>query len=233
MSSLRARVTFAIDPAASAALQCAQSAANALANVATVRLVAVDRLIGRDLREADRFVSLGRRTFAAVPHLRELASQCRDKTLALLFDEDAQRAHQDDELSPLRRYCGRIVVDDREAMARLRHRLLAPVHVIAPDDARALWSLLTLAPGADDSVETNLQQAQQHLAREDQLGAFAAAARALQLAPDQPGIVADVARLLAGLGERQRAVALCRSFLDQRPDSTPVGLALAELSCAR
>lgn len=111
--------------------------------------------------------------------------------------------------------------------------MLAPVHEIDPTDGAAFWKVLSLAPGDDDGVETHLQEAQQWLAREDQKGAFSAAARALQLAPDQPGIIADVARLLSGMGQGERAVALYRKFLVQRPDAVQVSRALDELAETR
>ncbi|MEQ1632794.1 MAG: tetratricopeptide repeat protein [Planctomycetota bacterium] len=232
MSRTRFVVTFVADPSAPAARHCAELAASALASVARVRLVPVERLIGRDLRECDRFVTAGRRTFAAIPHLRELATQCRDKAIGLLLAGDGIEL-DDDSVAALRRHCGRVATDDRTTRSRLRERLLAPVHEIDPTDAAALWKVLSLAPGADDGVETHLQQAQQWLAREDQKGAFSAAARALQLAPDQPGIIADVARLLSGMGQPERAVALCRKFLAQRPDAVQVSRALDELAQLR
>lgn len=229
MSRPRPSVVFAVDPAAPAARRCAEYAAAALAPAAAVRLVPHDRLIGRDLRECDRFVSLGLRTYDAISHLRELATQIRAKTIALLLDEDRIQATTPAGLAALRRHCGRVVVDDKTAVHALREHLLAPVHLLTADDAAGLWRILSLAPGSPDEVESHLQEATLWIARGDGKAAFAAAARALQKAPDQPGIVADVARLLASLGEREHAVVLCRNFLAQRPDAEAVGRALHEL----
>jgi predicted Zn-dependent protease len=99
----------------------------------------------------------------------------------------------------------------------------------APSLASALAAVLRLGPGTADSVEAHLVEARQWVARGDLPGAFASASRALRLAPDQPGIVADVARQLANLGETQRAEQLCERFLRQRPEAAPVQGALAEL----
>lgn len=229
MNRARLSVVFAVDAAAPVARRCAEQAAAALAGVAAVRLVPHERMIGRDLRECDRLVTLGLRTTEALPHFRELATQVREKTIAVLFDDDLESACTQKGLASLRRFCGRVVVQDRTAVASLRERLLAPVHAISPDDPNALWHVLTLAPGNADEVECHLQEAMQWIARGDQEAAFSSASRALQKAPDQPGIVADVARLLAGLGQRERAVVLCRHFLAQRPDAAPVDQALREL----
>lgn len=229
MNRTRLSVVFAVDPAAPAARRCAEQAANALASVAAIRLVPHDRLVGRDLRECDRFACLGLATFDAIPHLRELATQMREKTIAVLFGEQLANATTPKALTALRRFCSRVLVDDRSAIPALREHLLVPVHAIAEHDATALWNVLTLAPGCSDDVECHLQEATQWMTRGNQEAAFSSASRALQKAPDQPGIVADVARLLANLGQRERAVVLCRHFLQQRPDAAPVDHALREL----
>jgi len=188
--------------------------------------------VGRDLRECDRFVCAGAVTFAALPHLRELCAQRREATVAVLAGARAAVAADDpDELAALWRNCGRVaVVADAGAVTALRQRLLVPVHRLAAGDAAALWAMLAAAPGAGDAIATRLCEAQQHLLRGDARAAFCAAARALQHAPDQPGVVADVARLLAGLGDRERAVTLCRTFLRQGTAAAPVVAALRELT---
>jgi len=53
--------------------------------------------------------------------------------------------------------------------------------------------------------------------------------RALSRAPDQPGIVADVARLLSRMGRSGEGEQICKVFLLPRQISEPVKQALSEL----
>ena len=232
MTGSRLRVCFAVGDAAPALAEFAAALPPHCGDRVLVRAVPAGELVGRDLRECDRFVCAGAVTFAALPHLRELCAQRRAATIAVLAGPRAATAADDaDELAALRRNCGRVAVaGGASAVTALRLRLLVPVHRLAAGDAGALWVLLAAAPGAGDAVATRLVEAQQHLRRGDAHAAFGAAARALQQAPDQPGVVADVARLLAGLGERERAVTLCRTFLRQGTAAAPVVAALRELA---
>lgn len=102
----------------------------------------------------------------------------------------------------------RLVAHDRLPCMPCARTCSSPVHPLAADGAAGLRRILSLAPGSADEVESHLQEAAQWMARGGGKAAFASAARALQKAPDQPGIVADVARLLASLGKREHAVAV-------------------------
>jgi tetratricopeptide (TPR) repeat protein len=213
------RATFVVDAATTVTGRRAAAAGSAMPPLVRARTVAAEALIGRDLRECDRIVVWGWRTLAAPTHLRELLVQCRARIVAVVPDA-AAAAHDAAALSLLRRHAAHVVVDDDAAAAALRGALLAPVH-LARSDA-ALTAVLRLAPGAPDSVDAHLVEARLWNARGELAPAFAAASRALRLAPDQPGIVADVARLLANLGDAERAAMLCERFLRQRPDAAPV-----------
>lgn len=227
MAAALRQVTFVESPGSPAA-----SLAAALARIAPaatrVRTVAADQLIGRDLRESDRLLAAP--AVLATAHLRELFAQRRAHTVALVGGGGAAAAVEDDAvLALLRRHSGRVIVDDPRAAATMRVRVLQPVHVLAANDAAALWTILGMADGNDDSVAMHLVEARLYVQRGNEAAAFASAARALQQAPDQPGVIADVARLLSNLGEGERAVTLCRTFLRQGVTAEPVRAALAEI----
>ncbi|MGE3174325.1 MAG: hypothetical protein AB7O97_16975 [Planctomycetota bacterium] len=192
-----------------------------------MRAVAAPRLVGRDLRESRRVVCLDWRCIDAAPHLRELWAQTRPRVL--ITTAAVGLADDPLALAAIRRYAGRVAVTDAAEFAALRIRLLTPVHHLFDDMPRRIAALLQFAPGAEDSVAALLLEARVWLARGEPRAAFGAAARCLKLAPDQPGVVADVARLLALLADRERAAELCRHFLDQRPDAEVVRAALAEV----
>ena len=108
--------------------------------------------------------------------------------------------------------------------------MLAAVRAVdAPDVPAAVQAAAAAPVEPRGEVGDWLRDSQAFVARGDHEGAFQAAARALSMAPDQPGVLADVARLLALMGNVEQGRDLCRAYLLQRPDCSPVQRALAEL----
>jgi hypothetical protein len=196
------------------------------------RAVACSELIGRDVTAGARLCVADWRIFGAVPYLRETLMQNRGRTIALvgLSDEPCD----DGALAMLRRFAGEVVALVSAAQPSWTSRLLVPVSTVGPAGVADAIVEACRRPAADlGSVDVHLREAIQYMQRGDDDGAFQASARALAMAPDQPGIIADVARLLARMGRSADGEQLCRTFLLQRPDSAPVQAALGELAPLR
>lgn len=193
------------------------------------RAVPFAELVGRDVRESSRLCFADWRIFGAVSYLRELLVQERGRTVVLagLAGEEVDA----DGLACLRRFAGEVLALAECARTGWTSRLLVPVSVVGRQDvpgALAEASRREVLPLG--SIDVHLREAMDYVQRGDDEGAFQASARALAMAPDQPGIIADVARLLARMGRSADGAQLCRSFLLQRPDSEPVQAALGELA---
>lgn len=220
------RLTILAASGDAAQLGLAGRLAQAFAHGLRTRVVTPAVLIGRDLLEAERILWLDHRLASALPHWRELLLQARARTLIVVGSDalgDATAVRE------LRRFAGRALCRDAAVAAWLQPELLAPVDCLDADVIRGIAVALQQPEGCGDDVDSHLQQALQWLQRGCDEGAFLAAARALKLEPDQPGIVADVARLLVKLGRREQAEATCVIYLRQRPQSAPVLAALREV----
>lgn len=193
------------------------------------RAVAVDRVVGRDLLEADRVVVPEWRLFGRMPHVKELLQRRRGHTIALVGF--AGEPVDGDGTGALLRFAGRVFVADGRDPEPLAARLCVPVDAVGRAGLGAAIAAAAAMPAADlDDVGHLLREAMAFSRRGDDEGAFVMAARALGQAPDQPGVVADVARLLARMGRAGEATRVCRSYLLQRPDSGAVQQALAEVA---
>ena len=108
--------------------------------------------------------------------------------------------------------------------------MMVPVTAVESDGLTAAIQQAARSQPADlGSVAVHLREAVSYIERGDHRGAFSSAARALAMQPDQPGIVADVARLLGRMGCSAEGETLCKVFLLQRPESDAVRQALEEL----
>jgi len=193
------------------------------------RAVPFGELIGRDVSESTRLCVADWRIFGAVPHLREKLMQQRGRTIVVVGLSDEPTGT--DALDALRRFAGEVVALADEVAPEWASRLLVPVTLVNEQSIlQALEEACKRTPEALGSVEVHLREAMNYVHRGDSEGAFQSSARALALAPDQPGIVADVARLLASMGRSSEGEQLCRSFLLQRPDDSLVKGALDELT---
>lgn len=212
-----------------AAAELAVGLAAALGPRARVRCVATGDAIGRDVLESDRIVLLGWRVPPALPHLRELLLQHRGRATVVLEGTTDERDESEMVLQ-LRRFAGRVLATDTAQAQDLRQRLLVPVAAAtATELPTALAAALAEPAQPLDDVALHLAHARTWLQRCDFDGAFAAAGRALKLAPDSPELIANVALILAGLGRVQQAETLCRAYLTQRPGTAVVDAALQRL----
>jgi len=192
------------------------------------RRVPVERVIGRDLLEAERLLVMDPTLFARLPHLRELLLQRRGRTIVVVETRlDA------DGVATLLRFAGHVVAIGDGATPSWSSRLAVPVTCCErPGVADAIATALRAEVCDLDDVHALLREATNAVVRGDDEAAFLAAARALTRSPDQPGIVADVARLLARMGRSAEATHVCRSYLVQRPDCAAVRRALDDLPLA-
>ena len=193
------------------------------------RAVPFSELIGRDVAHGERLCVADWRIFGAVPHLRETLMQNRGRTIVLVGM--AGEAIGEDALAMLRRFAGEVISLVESAQPSWTSRVLVPVSTVGPAGIAEAVVEACRGPAHDlGGVEVHLREAMSYVQRGDDEGAFQASARALAMAPDQPGIIADVARLLARMGRSADGEQLCRTFLLQRPDSAPVREALGQLA---
>lgn len=221
-ASPRVRNTVVIDPSnpAHIALQ---------AQLPGWHAVAANEAVGLDFLDATRVCVADWRLFGQLDHLRELMMQNRGSIICLvgLSGEGTAAAEG---LAELRRYAGEVIALAEVADPQWTGRLTVPVTSVGIDGIGfAIQQAMTRDPQDLGSIEVYLREAQTYVGRNDDTGAFLSAARALAMAPDQPGIVADVARLLARMGRTAEGEKLCKVFLLQRPDCEPVQRALTEL----
>jgi len=196
------------------------------------RAVAFGELVGRDVTCGARLCVADWRIFGAVPYLRESLMQNRGRTITVVGLSGEPVG--EDALAALRRFAGEVVSLVEHAQPSWTSRLLVPVSTVGPAGvADAVEEACRREAAELGSVEVHLREAMSYVQRGDDEGAFQASARALAMAPDQPGIIADVARLLARMGRSAEGQQLCRTFLLQRPDSAPVKAALGELAPQR
>lgn len=220
-------VTAVLDDAAPWQRRLVTTAALDWAHAARTRLCRHDRLIGRDLLTATRLLAFDWRHLVQATHLHELLRQRRGHTIVFV---PANEPLADDAVGALRRYAGHVIAEESAAASALPRRLLVPVDLVTM--ARAAKALAAAAFRASedlDDVDRHLRDAREFVRRRDPEAALGEAARALVRAPDQPGIVADAARLLWQLGRGRDATAICERFLTQRPDADPVRDALDEI----
>jgi len=192
-------------------------------------VVAANEAIGLDFLDATRVCVADWRLFGQLDHLRELMMRGRGSTICVvgLSGEDMSAPEG---LAELRRYAGEVIALAEVADPEWTGCLTVPVTSVGLDGvAFAIQQAMTRDPLDLGSIDVYLREAQTYVGRSDDAGAFLSAARALAMAPDQPGIVADVARLLARMGRTAEGEKLCKVFLLQRPDSEPVQRALTEL----
>ncbi|MBK8100755.1 MAG: tetratricopeptide repeat protein [Planctomycetes bacterium] len=220
-------VTAVLDDAASWQRRLVTTAALDWAHVAPTRLCRHDRLIGRDLLTGNRLVVLDWRHLAQAVHLHELLRQRRGMTIVFVAEDDAVDGEA---VRTLRRFAGHVVAVATPAAATLSQRLLIPIDLVPRSETpRALAKAVLRGADALDDVERHLGDAREFVRRNDPEAALGEATRALVQAPDQPGIVADAARLLFQLGRRRDAIAICERFLAQRPDAERVLAARDEI----
>ena len=220
-------VTAVIDDAAPWQRRLLTSAALDWAHIAPTRLCRADRLIGRDLLTATRLLVPDWRMLAAAAHLQELLRQRRGHTIVFVSHDDPVDVEA---VRTLRRFAGHVVAIATPTATALHLRLLVPVDLVPRGDAARALAAAVLRPAeALDDVDRHLRDAREFVQRHDPEAALGEATRALVQAPDQPGIVADAARLLCQLGRRRDAIAICERFLVQRPDADPVSAALGEI----
>jgi hypothetical protein len=193
------------------------------------RPVSVHAVVGLDCLDAPRVCVADWRLFGRIDYLKELLQRRRGAVIVLV-GLSGEPVRSDDCLLVLRRHAGEVVavadvVDDSWAS-----QLMVSVTPVASDGlAAAIQAAAKREPQDLGAVQAHLQEAMAYVQRSDDAGAFCSAARALALAPDQPGIVADVARLLGRMGRSGEGEQLCKVFLLQRPDSASVQQALDEL----
>lgn len=197
-------------------------------------VVPANEAVGLDFLDATRVCIADWRLFGHLEHLRELMLRERGSIICLagLSGEDVG---SDESLAELRRYAGEVITVAEHGQAQgdgaqWTGRLMVPVTSVGlAGVAFAIQQAMTRQPEDLGAIDVHLREAQGYVGRNDDAGAFLSAARALSMAPDQPGIVADVARLLARMGRSAEGEQLCKVFLLQRPDSEPVKRALTEL----
>lgn len=192
-----------------------------------LRTMQSDRAIGRDLRTADRIVLWPWAVLDLLPHLGELLQRRRAAVLAAIPDGQSPDAVPGPDLARLRRLAAGVLVFTAADALAWRAAMLVPVSLIGC--GRDLAAALAAADGPDDSPTAHLLDATRWLARGEGEAALLATMRAIRLAPDQPGIVAETALLLHALGEPAQGVRLCAAFLRQRPDAAVVQQALAAI----
>ncbi|PIE23040.1 MAG: hypothetical protein CSA62_09115 [Planctomycetota bacterium] len=187
-------------------------------------------LIGRDLSTGKRLCVADWRIFTALPYLHETLMQKRGRNIVLVglagepMDKDA--------VTMLRRFAGAIISLVASAQPFWTHRLLVPVSSVEPAGLADAITQASRGPAQDlGSAELHLREAMSYAGRGDEEGVFQASTRALAVAPtpEQPGIIAEVARMLACMGRSTEGEKLCRSFLQQQPDCTPVREALGQI----
>lgn len=224
-----ARNTLLVDPSnpAHAAL---------VAQMPGWRAVSIDEAIGRDLIESRWVCVADWRLFERMEHLRELCWQRRGGT-SVVVGLSAE-AIGPEGVRCLRRFAGEAIALAGSGSAGIAGQdwmaqLLVPVTSVGRDGLVPAIEAAALRNPVDlGSVGVYLREAVSYIERGDSGGAFSASARALAMHPDQPGIVADVARLLGRMGRSAEGEQLCKVFLLQRPESTPVQQALHELQPA-
>lgn len=227
-------MTLVLDGPGGVQARASAALADALRDRFLVRAVLGRELIARDIREAARVWFWSWRDLVTCRHLRELLERSRER---LLVGVEAGPGLLDDPgtLALVRRLAAQVFTADPALWPALHDAFLVPVHLLPVSASDPEWGavcgrLLSAPPGRADEAALHAQDAQQWILRGEMAAAFAAAARALRLGPDQPGVVTDVARVLVAMGEQDKAGQLCRAFLRQRPDAAVVREMLVELA---
>jgi len=193
------------------------------------RTVPVQQAVGLDFVDPARVCVADWRLFDQLEYLRERMMIRRGATIVVVGLSEGDLPGTDG-LVALRRYAGEIVALTDVADSEWTSGLMVPVTSVRLEDvAFAIQATASREPQDLGSIEVHLREAASYIERNDDAGAFLAAARALAMAPDQPGIVADVARLLARMGRSVEGEQLCKAFLLQRPDDEAVQQVLTEL----
>lgn len=214
--------TLLIDPANPAHAALAEQ-------LPTWRAVPATEAVGLDFVDAERVCVADWRLFDHLEHLRERMMLDRGAIIVVVGLSEADQPDKAGLVS-LRHYAGEVVALADATDLLWTSRLMVPVTTVGSDGvAFAIEQATSRQPQDRGTVEVHLREALSYVRRNDDTGAFLAAARALAMAPDQPGIVADVARLLARMGRSAEGEKLCKVFLLQRPDSHAVQQALTEL----
>lgn len=202
--------------------------ATLLAQMPGWRGVSVHDAIGRDLVESPWVCVADWRLFAQVDHLRELLWQRRGATIVLvgLSSEEVGK----EGVRAMRRFAGEVIGLLAAADPEWTTHLVVPVTSVGPEGLiPAIQEASRRQPADLGSIDVHLREAINYIERGDHSGAFSSAARALAMEPDQPGIIADVARLLGRMGRSGDGEKLCKVFLLQRPESDAVKQALDDL----